>query len=570
MIVTLKTPSAPAARQFMSSTKIGWVSQTIHCSLPHHSLLRSNLHKQSAIHARFHTTKQTMTLLKANHLDPHTYTSGRWLRHNDLEIDSRYITFDFDALCRRVIELCPGATSIATYDKKEGGFNRVFIFSTNNAETVVARLPFALAGPPCLATNSEVATIKYLQTNTSIPIPKILDWSDDPSNAIGSEYIIMEHAVGTQLHHKWPTMAIDQQISCIDAIYRKLKEVVDIKFWAYGSVYFADISLDSATKRPLNGNFSIGPHCGSRYWDCNVGESMYYHKTKPNRGPWDDLTAYCNGLIDAGVSRVPPVDSPLDQLPRYHGSVETHLRLLEFGRAVINNMSNDQRVRDTATPTLFHPDLHKRNIFVSDDDPTVITGIIDWQSASIEPAFWYADEVPDFATTLPHPSLENQLEPNSERCAKAFEVCTQFYLPKLASPRAMDDALFRPFRYCYRTWKDGAVAFRHELIKTSERWKELGLMGPCPYPAPTPEELAVHQKEYKYFEAAHDLRNNLAGLLNTASDGWAPPEDWEATKLANRELFETMLQTVLGIKNPDDDEPIKDEGDVREIWPFDL
>lgn len=32
----------------------------------------------------------------------------------------------------------------------------------------------------------------------------------------------------------------------IDAIYRKLKEVVDIKFPAYGSVYFADISLDSA------------------------------------------------------------------------------------------------------------------------------------------------------------------------------------------------------------------------------------------------------------------------------------------------------------------------------------
>jgi hypothetical protein len=103
-------------------------------------------------------------------LDPHTYTSGRWLRHNDLEIDSRYITFDFDALCRRVIELCPGATSIATYDKKEGGFNRVFIFTTNNAETVVARLPFALAGPPCLATNSEVATIKYREFQSAVAL----------------------------------------------------------------------------------------------------------------------------------------------------------------------------------------------------------------------------------------------------------------------------------------------------------------------------------------------------------------------------------------------------------------
>lgn len=233
-------------------------------------------------------------------------------------------------------------------------------------------------------------------------------------------------------------------------------------------------------------------------------------------------------------------------------------------------MSRDPRIRDAATPTLFHSDLHKRNIFVSDDDPTVITGIIDWQSSSIEPAFWYADEVPDFATPIAHPSLENQLEPNSERCAKAFEVCTQYLVPKLARPRLMDDALFRLFRYCYRTWRDGAMAFRHELIQTAERWKELGLGDSCPFPLPTPEELAVHQREYKYFEAAQDLRNSLVSLLNTASDGWVPPEDWEATQLAHRELFEGMLEAVLSNKSSDDDEPIKTERDLREIWPFDI
>jgi hypothetical protein len=134
----------------------------------------------------------------------------------------------------------------------------------------------------------------------------------------------------------------------------------------------------------------------------------------------------------------------------------------------------------------------------------------------------------------------------------------------------MDEALFRPFRYCYRTWKDGLVAFRHELIETSLRWKELGLAGSCPFPTPTPEELAIHQREYRTFEAAHDLRNNLSSLLNTASDGWVPPEDWEATELAHREVFNGMLQAVLSNESPDDDEPIKDEGDLRAIWPFDI
>lgn len=99
----------------------------------------------------------------------------------------------------------------------------------------------------------------------------------------------------------------------------------------------------------------------------------------------------------------------------------------------------------STTPTLFHPDLHMRNIFVSDENPSAIKSIIDWQAASIEPAFWYADEVPDFAT-------------GNEICAQAFNLASEFYTPKLAGPRLMDDNIFRPFRYSYRTWKDGAVA----------------------------------------------------------------------------------------------------------------
>jgi hypothetical protein len=114
------------------------------------------------------------------------------------------------------------------------------------------------------------------------------------------------------------------------------------------------------------------------------------------------------------------------------------------------------------------------------------------------------------------------------------------------------------------------VALRDELITVSKRWNELGFEGSCPYPVPTPEEMAIHQEEYKYFEAAHGLRNHLAGLLNTAPDGWVPPEELEAAELANRELFEMILETVQSIENPDDNEPLKNEADVRETWPFDL
>lgn len=37
----------------------------------------------------------------------------------------------------------------------------------------------------------------------------------------------MEHAAGVQLHEKWPNMAGDQQVRCIDAIDQKVREMVD-------------------------------------------------------------------------------------------------------------------------------------------------------------------------------------------------------------------------------------------------------------------------------------------------------------------------------------------------------
>ncbi|KAF1965126.1 hypothetical protein BU23DRAFT_585168 [Bimuria novae-zelandiae CBS 107.79] len=405
--------------------------------------------------------------------DPYNYTSGRWLRQDVLQWDARIVQFDFDALCRRVVALCPGARSITS----------VFIFYTDDGKRVVARLPFPLAGAQRLTTNSEAATIKFLQAETSIPIQSILEWSDDASISIGSEYIIMEHAPGISSHEKWPTMC---------------GKLNDLNFPAY-TPYLTTPKLSS------NQEFCIGP----------------------------DLAAHCNGLIDAGISRLPPAGS-FPKRPRYYGSIETHHRLLEYGRAVKSRMAEDPRVRQAAAP----------------EYPTVISAIID----CIELAFWYADED----------------RTQSEACAKAFDVSIRILAPKLSAARSMDEALFGPFRYCYRTWEDGAVVFREELIQTSLHWKELGFAEPCPFPLPSPDEILTHQKDYKLFEDAQQLKHGLSGPLNSSSDGWVPSEHWESTELAHQETFEGMRREILGNEQPDQDEPIKDEDDLGEIWPFDL
>jgi hypothetical protein len=87
------------------------------------------------------------------------------------------------------------------------------------------------------------------------------------------------------LLRRWPSMAIDSKLGCIEAIYQKVKKMVDIKFPAYGSLYSTDAPLDSSSKKNLNDSFCIGPHYGAKYWDCNVGESRSYHNAAPNHGP---------------------------------------------------------------------------------------------------------------------------------------------------------------------------------------------------------------------------------------------------------------------------------------------
>lgn len=92
---------------------------------------------------------------------PYRYTTGRWLNRDKLQREARYIKFDFPALCKKAVNTCSGATKVIRYEKKEGGFNRVFILYLDNGERVVARVPFRIAGPRRLVTNSEVATMTY-------------------------------------------------------------------------------------------------------------------------------------------------------------------------------------------------------------------------------------------------------------------------------------------------------------------------------------------------------------------------------------------------------------------------
>jgi hypothetical protein len=131
--------------------------------------------------------------------------------------------------------------------------------------------------------------------------------------------------------------------------------------------------------------------------------------------------------------------------------------------AVFYDLIGEPQVQRVARPT-----LHKRNIFVSDSESSKITGIIDWQSTSIEPAFIYANETPDFATLVDDmpkterdgqdQAMQKKKQKDIQLCAEAFEVWMKGYVPAISQARAVDDTILRPFRYCNTSWRDSVVS----------------------------------------------------------------------------------------------------------------
>ncbi|KAL4804384.1 kinase-like domain-containing protein [Aspergillus unguis] len=500
--------------------------------------------------------------------DPYKYTSGRWLHQDELERGARQIIFDFPALCNKAISLCPGARTIVKSEKREGGFNRVFLFTMDTGSCVVARLPTSTAGPPRLTTNSEVATMTYLQSKTSLPIPKVLDWNDNPANPIGTEYIIQEHVAGVQLHQVWPKMNSEQHMLCTKTLSLVIRDLASLDFPAYGSLYFSD-ALESHMKVPLEQSFCVGPHCNPVFWNRNRGELELYGGPSPNCGPWKDLESYSLGLIETGFSRLPKNLANHEFLP-YQGSIEEHIRLLKISQEVMQNLVKDKRIQDAAAPALLHPDLYKRNIYVSADDPTVITGLVDWQSAAVEPAFIYANETPDFAALLENTfdsgdEHSEQKRKDASICYQTYDVCMKGLVPKLRPARLLDPTLFRLFHYCHTTWRDSATAIRQELIDLSARWEELDLQGSCPF-SPTEEELKQHARDYEDFETVQGLKSCLRDSLNTGSDGWVPSDVWDVVRDAHRMAYDEWMQVAREAESRGEGLTV---AKADKLWPFD-
>lgn len=509
------------------------------------------------------------------------YTNGRFLVREKEACDRRYLSFDLDQLC--AIAASAGSKSpIRAVEKMEGGFSKALLMSKEDGTEVIAKLPFSIAGPPKYLTASEAAVLQYLHDHTGIPVPKILAWNADSSNPVGAEYIIMEKATGCQLVRKWGEMEDYSHITFIKNLCRIEAELAAIALPANGSLYFRESMGDGDNYEPLApemdpfGRFCIGPSCERAWVGDSEAESV---QARFDRGPWPTLPAFGVAIAEREITRIKQnPKAPVCYGPP-RGSVEEQLAVLEMAKEVFSKMDPMSLPGHLAWPTLWHTDLHMGNIYVSDNDPTQIVSLIDWQSIVVSPLFYQVrfpafisiGEDYELGTEVPTlPDNIDQMDADDQEIArfkhkqvimgKTYEAASGLKNKNVYKALQMPPFFRQLFIRCGEAWEEGVVPLRACLIAIAETWDEAGLSGACPLNF-SEEDIAKHQQEFEEYRDYHKIHELAREYLDTDTDGWiAPDDDFEMKQQRNKEL--------LGLFKAHCAEYGKSAEEIQKIWPY--
>lgn len=186
----------------------------------------------------------------------------------------RHVPFDVDALARVVCSSVnrPLSSLVSITKLAEGGFNRILQGTFDDGYQVLARIPYHTTVPKRLAVASEAATLDLLSSH-DIPVPKVLGYSPDRTNPVGTEYLLLEKLEGVPLSDQWFTMDNKTRVKIMSQIVDIKKRVMSIPLPASGSIYhrrdleFSDpaipITTDIVSTRD---HFAVGPTTQLEWW----------------------------------------------------------------------------------------------------------------------------------------------------------------------------------------------------------------------------------------------------------------------------------------------------------------
>jgi hypothetical protein len=232
--------------------------------------------------------------------------------------------------------------------------------------------------------DSEYDTMRYIKSQTRIPMPDVVFWTTS-LDIIGSPFGIVTAAEGLPLNESWDSLSEEKRLACLTDIARHMAKMHQLSFDRIGALNFSN---DETT-------IEAGPLLRFENPVILTGDLDMNNRLYINIPTWPPTVA--SGPYSSSLSSlyariedaIPPGMSPAD---RANGTILRHF---------VKTMPSE--LLDEKMFYLHMPDLDKQNIFV-DTDGTV-TSFIDWDLVSTEssmagfaafPRFLSVDWVPLF------------------------------------------------------------------------------------------------------------------------------------------------------------------------------
>ncbi|KAL8970320.1 MAG: hypothetical protein Q9197_003870 [Variospora fuerteventurae] len=388
----------------------------------------------------------------------------------------------------------------------------------------------------------------------------------------------MDKVSGLELSRCWPKMRANQKIELLESLVQMERRFVSAPFPAIGSLYYKEDLDDGLPQRPLEPDhigsklekktFVVGPTTSRNFYDFGRCQVEF------DRGPWSSARDYLRALAAREERCIEQLGITSHQLGLFGGpdsykpTSASKISVLEdyskiAGYLVPNNVA-------THSPVLWHGDLHMSNIFVDPDDPTKITGLIDWQATNIAPLFFQASH-PHFIDfdgprhqemSVPRlPSNFGQLSPAEQKDAETLKLNQMLYkfyeVECRLRNRPVYDALqfqqtlkYQAIAYAASLLTGGEPRFKGKLIALTDAWeKVVGKDGPsCPLRY-SDEDRREQEREEELWMMGYTNMLCVLGAIGDAQvgwDGWVERCQYDAVRERVREARKSFLEQVGG------------------------
>lgn len=281
----------------------------------------------------------------------------------------------------------------------EGAFNKLYAIECPRGSFLMR---VALPVDPHFKTLSEVATVKLLESKTSVPVPQIIASNFSSNTELKFEWILMKRIPGLPLAEVWASLDWEAKLSCVKDVAVIVAQLFELKYHAIGNLFNAkDLSLFSgipSDDSDVEPSLVILDRIVSMifFWGTHLGADV-------SRGPFTSSKDWLNArfqLMEEDCRRVlNSQDADEDDIE----DMENAQQLLERLRKQFDCFFPSIEREEFA---LHHDDISRHNLIV--DSTGKLQALVDWECVSTMP-LWKGCQIPSFIDTL-----ERTEKPNPE------------------------------------------------------------------------------------------------------------------------------------------------------------